>query len=207
MANALSRLRDHLAGSSVDLVGNGPTASEWRPRPSVRVVTVNAGLKLMAEHDAMADLYWVQDERFIATKPESLLPYLSRTRFFAANADVAHQAGIVDDRLIPIRMLDYETFSRDPRIGLGHGYNVIFGALQILRWCGVRRIDVFGVGLRYWSTDTRFDQRVRGFDVDLHRSGDQVRLVRHALDIVEADGIEIQIHGASALSVARTATL
>ena len=28
-------------------------------------------------------------------------------------------------------MLDYETFSRDPRIGLGHGYNVIFGALQI----------------------------------------------------------------------------
>lgn len=65
MLTPLDQLRQHLAGAAVDLVGNGPSATQWQPTEDRAIVTVNAGLKLLDQHDAGADLYWVQDERFV----------------------------------------------------------------------------------------------------------------------------------------------
>ncbi|MEE9964272.1 MAG: hypothetical protein K4304_04160 [Propionicimonas sp.] len=195
----LEQLRERFTGAEVDVLGNGPTVAAWTPGDRA-IATVNAGMPLVASHEAKADLYWVQDERFIATKGPSLLPYVHLIDFFAANARIIDLVPPDYGHRVPVRMMGDVDWSRDPRLGVNHGYNVVFGLLQLLSWCRVRSVHLWGVGMRYWSTNPRYHQSTRGADVDLHRSAEQVILVNRALDILRSEGVEVEVHGPSALT-------
>lgn len=192
-------LRHRFAGADVDVLGNGPTVTEWTPGERA-IATVNAGMPLVAQQQQRADLYWVQDERFLTTKGATLLPHLHLIDYFAANARVIDQVPPEYGHRIPVRMLGDADWSRDPRLGVNHGYNVVFGLLQLLSWCQVRSVHLWGVGMRYWSTNPRYHQSTRGADVDLHRSAEQVILVARALEILRSEGVEVAVHGPSALT-------
>jgi hypothetical protein len=196
-------VRQALGGRDVVLLGNGPTARDWDgvlPGGGA-LVTVNSGLKLLAERGLTADLLWIQDERFVPAKAAALLPLADRARLLAVNERIVPQLPPdLQRRAIGLRMLGYSGFSLAPPVGVCHGYNVVYGALQLLLGAGVRRIDLHGVGMLYWSTATRFDQATRGADVDLHRASDQVALLSRAIATVRRSGVEVQVHGPSALA-------
>lgn len=192
-------LRHRFTGADVDVLGNGPTVTDWTPGERT-IATVNAGMPLLAQLHRRADLYWVQDERFLAAKGATLLPHLHLIDYFAANARVIDQVPPDYRHRIPVRMLGDADWSRDPRLGVNHGYNVVFGLLQLLSWCQVRSVHLWGVGMRYWSTNPRYHQSTRGADVDLHRSAEQVILVARALQILRSEGVEVVVHGPSALT-------
>lgn len=195
----LELLRQRFAGADVDIVGNGPTVTEWTPSER-RVATVNAGMSLLAAQHTRADLYWVQDERFITTKGATLLPHLDLIDHFAANSHIIDLVPQEYRHRVPVRMLGVVEWSRDPRLGVNHGFNVVYGLLQLLSWCRVSSVHLWGVGMRYWSSNPRYHQSTRGSDVDLHRSAEQVILVSRALEILRSEGIEVVIHGPSALN-------
>jgi hypothetical protein len=239
-----ARIEAAVRGRPVTVLGNGPTARQWDGTLPARgaVATVNAGLALLAElslrasqttgpgpnarktlhreppESYRADLVWVQDERFLPRRAETLLPHLEASRPSGAGGAAQNQRPVrrapllaVNERLlaqlppgiarqaIGFRMLGYEGFSRDPRIGVFHGYNAIFGLLQLLAAAGASSLELYGVPMLYWSTETRFDQAKRGVDVDLHRASDQVALTAWAIDLLRKDDISITVHGESAL--------
>ncbi|MDR1426852.1 MAG: hypothetical protein LBJ08_03735 [Bifidobacteriaceae bacterium] len=205
MIGDFSLVRGAIEGRDVIVLGNGPTVRMWSGTvpDGGAIATVNAGLTLLAELGGRADLVWVQDERFLPRRARTLLPHLSRAGQLVLNERLLPQLPPAAARAaVGLRMLGNEGFSRDPQMGVFHGYNAVFGLLQVLAGAGAgaRRIDLFGVPLLYWSTDTRFDQAKRGADVDLHRASDQVALLTWAIGLVRESGIAVTVHGGSALT-------
>ncbi|MDR2253886.1 MAG: hypothetical protein LBD97_08550 [Bifidobacteriaceae bacterium] len=203
MAQTLADLARVVEGREIILLGNGPTVTDWDGTVGAgqAVATVNAGLSLLARMDRQAHLTWIQDERFLRRRSSTLLPHIARAGALVVNERIIPQLPPnVGRRAIGVRMLGYVGFSRDPRIGVFHGYNAVHGILQILAWARVRSVQLWGVPLLYWSTNTRFDQAKRGSDVDLHRASDQVSVTLRGIETVRQMGVEVTIHSDSALS-------
>lgn len=199
----ISTLLERFQGRSIDLLGNGPSVAAWQPgsESDRAVVTVNAGLKYLAQVGGHAQLLWLQDERFLVNKAETLLLHRDAVDLVGISSAIAPQVPTdLKARTLSIPMLGYEGFSYYPPLGLFHGYNVIYGALQLLAWCNIRDLKIYGVGLDYWSMSPRFDQTQRGGDVDLHRAADQVYWIRHAISVLEAQGVPVEVIGDSFLS-------
>lgn len=198
-----SALLERFQGRSVDLLGNGPSVTAWQPEGenARAVVTVNAGLKYLAQVGGHADLLWLQDERFLVNKAEALLLYRDKVDMVGISNAIAPQVPTdLKSRTLSLPMLGYQGFSYYPPLGLFHGYNVIYGALQLLAWCDIRELKVYGVGLDYWSMSPRFDQTQRGGDVDLHRAADQVYWIRHGISVLESQGVPVEVIGDSFLN-------
>jgi hypothetical protein len=194
---------DALAGRDVIVLGNGPTVNLWNSEADdgAAIVTVNAGLAYVAGSGRRADLIWVQDERFLPRRADTLLPFVDRVRVLALNQRLIPQLPArISPAVVGLRVLGPDGFSRDPRLGVSHGYTAVYGLLQILAAAAVRRIDLYGVPLLYWSTATRFDQARRGADVDLHRASNQVVGLARGIATLRREGTAVIVHGDSALS-------
>jgi hypothetical protein len=197
--NGFDDLRDAFAGQHVCVAGNGPTLSMLQDRIAPRIATVNSGLGYFAETDFKPDLFWVQDLRMMKDKAGMVTPYLDHVPFVLHNAEIAWFAANPQPRFQPVRMLGYTGFSRDIRIGAFHGYNAVYGLLQILAWSRVAHVTLCGVGLNYFASQPRFYQSRRKLDVDLHRASEQVHLMARAITALRCDGIGVDILGPSLL--------
>lgn len=193
------KLKQKFSNNHVCVAGNGPTLKLLKDKVAPLTATVNSGLPYFKEIGLGVDLFWVQDLRVMVEKLHLVRPYISDIPFIIYNDDISFFQNKSDDQFYPIRMLDYVGFSHNINIGIFHGYNAIFGLLQILAYLEVSKITLYGVGLNYSAQQPRFYQTQRSFDVDLHRASEQVSLMREALDKVSQNGIEIEIIGDSRL--------
>ena len=194
------KVRKKFSGQHVCVAGNGPSLKLLDKKIAPLTATVNSGLPYFAKIGVDVDLVWVQDRRMLVEKVEMVRPYIDRVPFIFYNEDISFFENKSDDRFFPIKMNDYVGFSRNPEIGVFHGYNAVFGLLQVLAHLKVGKISLYGVGLNYSAQQPRFYQTQRSFDVDLHRASEQVALMREALDKLSADGVEIEIFGESRLN-------
>ena len=181
------------------MAGNGPSLRLLETRPEGPLCTVNAGLSYFYELGWEVDLHWIQDRRMMTEKPELVEPYLELAKIIAYNSEISYFRESTISSTMPIHMLGYKGFSKEPGIGVFHGYTAIYGLLQILYYCKPAKLSLYGVGLNYFSNETRFYQSTRGVDVDLHRANEQVKLVSEAIRQFEFIGIPVDVVGASML--------
>lgn len=199
MKDKLYALRDLIKGSRVIIAGNGPSLRLFDPSTEGVICTVNAGLCFFEQIQRSVDLYWVQDRRMLIDKKHLVLPYLHMPKFIAFNSDIRslhfHKAG----NSIPVNMLGNFGFSKEPEIGVFHGFNAVYGLIQLVFGLQASEIILYGVDLKYFSTETRFYQSKRGFDVDLHRSNEQVYLMSKAIQNIRRSGVNVTVVGNSML--------
>lgn len=193
------KIREKFSGQHVCVAGNGPSLKLLDRKVAPLIATVNSGLPYFSKIGVDVDLFWVQDRRMLVEKREMVRSYIDHIPFIMYNEDISFFENKSDDRFFPVKMHDYIGFSRNPELGIFHGYNAVFGLLQILAYLDVGKISLYGVGLNYSAQQPRFYQTQRSFDVDLHRASEQVALMREALDKLSQDGVEIEIIGESRL--------
>lgn len=200
------KLKYRFAGAHVCVAGNGPSIKLIQNKIAPLTATVNSGLPYFNRIGLGVDLLWIQDRRMMVQKRNLVQPYISDIPFVLYNDEISFFENKSNDQFYPIAMRDYIGFSRDLDIGIFHGFNAVFGLLQILSYLEVSKISLYGVGLNYSAREPRFYQKVRSFDVDLHRASEQVSLLREALDKLGQDGVEIEILGESRLNNATLST-
>lgn len=195
----LDAVRTSLTGKEVVVAGNGPSIRMLSTKPAGPVCTVNAGLSFFSERGWPVALHWIQDRRIMVEKAHLVEPFLDTAQTIAYNSEIGYFRRMRSDWLLPIQMIGYSGFSKEPKVGVFHGYTAIYGLLQLLYYCDVAKLVIYGVGLNYFAENTRFYQHSRGLDVDLHRSNEQVRMVAKGLERFEAAGVAVEIVGPSML--------
>ena len=163
------------------------------------IVTVNAGMKYLAEIDVRADIFWCQDKRLFTEKSSVIFPYVSSIGKAYALSSTFYPSVPYDflKNFEKVEYLGNLGWSDNVRFGLYTGYNSIYGALQLVNSLHntLQEIDIYGVSMNYIAGG-RFYQSKRTFhDLDLHRQGEQIECLDFAIDRLSSCDISINFVG------------
>lgn len=193
--------KEVFSGRSVLLVGNGPSAKNVKKlsRSYDKIATVNAGLYLLDKEKLKTDLLWIQDGRMLVEKQDKVLPYLKPDCLLCLPRHCTPPKNRTPESVLRFEHLGNKGFSKDPRIGVFTGYTALYGLMQLVAWCEPKRVGIIGMDLDYGRNNPRAYQTKRGFDVDLQVSDAQITHSLAAVDILRAQGIDVEIHARSIL--------